>query len=743
MKRDFCLESIIGSLFLVAFSMQALAQTPYPGPVDSEKIYPGPDSTPVVLLPTAGGLTTRTAYTGIATVGWGEIAFDEFIDCTPDQANRWSNTWFLSNGQTFSGWWPVGGNVQNSTSHTLNSYPPDLDTTLTCRWNNALLHDSSKGIKPTKIQLMFPLWLDLADSQDKVIVTLRGWLNSSNRTTILYERTFTRNDQNDTHIVEIDSGEMPYTLAYWQHLELQFHFQSDSSYQTTVGAMIGNVKIQVKRDTPLYSCDEWNTNATDVNRLGLNLGYRVPGTETFYIRSEDPRVLFDLQKIGINWVRFVFYPEPNDGDDPDLLYDLDYTRYDYMIKNLCDRKIGIIPVIGIESIIGVGTQQTDFLTMHGFSDLNRFLGAPETNAYSFRALFKKRLTELNQHYPDIQNWEILNEPDLVSFLTTFPGTFSEFLAIADAILTNDTIILGGLSNTWNQSGVPFLRNEYGNANTRLMFSASFDQLGVHPYTDGFGRGISPDDYFYHLDSDQNGQMLLDPLRDRMKEADLQGEKIIQITEFGFDTATPTLPEVGRRAGGHPCAIKYGTLVTEAEQAQYLHSGTELLLNYPPKTDAVDKVIWYRYDDIFYAIPAAEYDSNCGGAVNWQEERLAYLPVENSIGVSRGVENQALIQHWFGIRSFTGQEKPAYCVLQQLSGVKTACLDATTKLDYHFHLPVVLRTGRALPRTVMAESVPTVIVRQGERSDSASINSLLFLIFSMLSLMGYFVARRGK
>ena len=585
--------------------------------------------------------------------------------------------------------------------------------------------------------LNLPTWLNLADNTDRLTITLRTVYGTNSNPHVLYSRTLTKLDQLQANgnLLNIDSGEQGFQLTKGKSLELLFQFQTNGSTQTTVGAMIGKFSLQAKRTVDSNSCN--NQEIGTLNRLGLNLGYRVPGKEQFYIRREDPRTLFDLQKTGINWVRFVFYPEQYD-DSADGLYDLDHDRYRYMINNLCDRKIKLIPVVGIESIIGIGEQQKNFLTTYRFVNLEAFLDADIANPHSFKALFKKRLEELTQKYPEMTDWEILNEPDLIPYFQTDPGRLSEILAIAKSVLGGDNIIFGGLSNTWDDKAKLFLEKEYEAQKNRL--SNSYDQLGVHPYTDdGIGRGIDPRKYFY----DSNGRLtVLNSLIDVMKSNDSYGAKTIQITEFGFNTATPKLPE-DSVSGANPCEMEYQTLVSEQEQADYLQSGTELLLNYNAPSNAVDKVIWYRYDDIYYGIPWQNFNPTCRAQASWQEQRVAYLPISQETAISRQ-SGEAVIQHWFGILDPFGNEKPAYCALQQLTGVKTVC--QLSNRSHSFYLPLLVYTDTPLPtiRTI-SETVPTAI-RQSlptfrARESEQLISFFLFFLCSLLTIL--FFQRRSS
>ena len=110
-NRHLIFVSIFLSIVVTFFSLKVLAQTPYPGPTDSVDPYPAPNAT----LPAAA--PSSTTYEGIVTLDWGEIAFDDFVRCTSTDTNRWSQTaLYQGPTQLFSGWWPVGGTVQESIS---------------------------------------------------------------------------------------------------------------------------------------------------------------------------------------------------------------------------------------------------------------------------------------------------------------------------------------------------------------------------------------------------------------------------------------------------------------------------------------------------------------------------------------------------------------------------------------------------------------------------------------------------
>ena len=704
------LSFVFLSLFFFAcFPLLVFAQTPYPGPTDVVvDPYPAPDA-PGSAATTLQPAEPNTPYTGIATMGYGEIAFNDVARCNSDQSGRWSQTYFTNYqvNETIYGLWPVGGSVRDSYGNP-KQYPPNLNTTLSCRWDASLLRTDANQ----SIRLKLKLWVNFPanDTNDKLQINLVV-VNWDKTTANLYERTITRADQLATsNILTISSEDINVPTNYGQSIELRLKFQSNSTSQAQVGIMVNDISVQLGRPFDWMRCSD--ITETTLNRVGINLGYRVPGSELFYIREEDPRLLYDLQKLGVNWVRFAFYPENADSNG-DALYDLNLDRYSYLIGNLCDRGIKIIPVVGIESLIGIGQMQSNFFNNpsvqnKGIHNLTQFLNADETNPYSFKALFKKRLQELKTRYGSsiITHWEILNEPDIMPDLLVTPGRFSEFLAIAKSVLSpEDKIILGGLSNPWDTSGGVFFENEY-NAQKQLL-SNSYDQLGVHPYTDnGYTRGINPEEYFY-----SSGQLtVLQSLLDIMRLNDHYQIKPVQITELGFDTAKPSLPTLGGVGGANPCEMRYGTLVSQVEQANYLKSGSELLLqNY---AGTVDKVIWYRYDDIFYAIPASNFDPNCGQAAAWQEDRLVYLPIESRPALGRGSPNGYTIQHWFGIRDVWGDEKPAYCALQQVATQNDMiCAIIQQALPYHSHLPIIVDERVDLPLTrAITESVPTAILQ---------------------------------
>ena len=717
-----------------------LTPTPITVPMDAYPIEPADSPTSIQSENPITTTNSPIAYEGLPTVGLGNIAFSEHLNCSisSNQERKWAHSSFNVSGYgAFSGYWPGGpDSVQPSGSSIVIPYPNDLDTSLACQWNAANIHwqDSitQQKIPPKQLRATFQLWLDLVDTDSVTVTISRG---TSRKITPIWSKSYSKGEMPTNHLLAVDTGLLNYGgNDPTENLFISYKFISNATGQSKVGVMVGNLKMYISHgDTPYNTCDAWETTHSGVNRVGINLGYRVPGQETFYINPDDPQVLYDLQNLGVNWVRFVFMPKPSNLDgtaldeNNDGLDDIDHGGYRYMIENLCERKINIVPVLGIESLIGIGAQQNDFLISHGFINTQ---GKPSLTLFIRSPLFldmlQNRAKELAIQYPKIKNWEILNEPDIMDGFRDNSGRYAETVTVAKeaikAIIPDAKIIMGGLSNTWRFSGIPFLQNEY-RSNVNLL-SQGFDELGVHPYTDGSSRGISPKIYFYATDSGVG--MILDPLTDIMMSADKVNNttKPIQITEIGFDTASKTKPIPGSlsTAGGNPCSIRYGTLITPDEQKQYLKEAYEILLPH----NRVDKVIWYRYDDIYQAIPAEEIDLDCQqDNAGWQQERFLSVPIgaEDRIPTRQvGDTTYVYLQHWFGIRDIRGNLKPAYCALQEVTK------SGLCPLGHPIFLPIIELSRPPLPSITLSENsrVPTGITLR--RQQILSSNSWWITLF---------------
>lgn len=571
-------------------------------------------------------------------VGWGRVSSGRehgnggcsSVDNTNNVINRKWDASSFSFGNTLStGIWPASGGSSPLflyANGTIAQYPPNLDTTLTCIWSGYDLWSDDINYNGTgnnfsaTIRFEFDLILNVgSDDRLEMVASLRKsdgtWVDqtsqifdSSHPESSSALRTFhVQTDEITVNHNDVDGG-------HWDRARITFRFVSDESDEATIGAFLSNIRLWGQRGTePRSSCDELDSSPdSQASRVGINIGYRVPGIELPYIRPDDLTTLYDLQKLGIGWVRFVIVPEFDANNEPYI----DYESYRFMINNLCDRGISVILIIGIETVEGTNLGRRFPEVTDEQEIYQGILGNP-----NFISAFRAQADELSTEFPDVLHWEILNEPDLIQFFLDENVLYADILSSAnDAIKSNNpssTVIMGGVSSTWFGQialgkGYSFLDNVYTNANP--IFSNGFDDLGIHPYTDeGVYRGLSPNDYFFDVDKEisQNGSVtIFDPIRDLMIDVDTNGAKPIQITEIGFNTGLASdgsfePPDIERGiAGVTPGEVANASLATEAQQATYLNEAYSILFGESANASSslaindVDKVIWYRYDDIF-------------------------------------------------------------------------------------------------------------------------------------------------
>lgn len=187
-------------------------------------------------------------------------------------------------------------------------------------------------------------------------------------------------------------------------------------------------------------------------------------------------------------------------------------------------------------------------------------------AYPDSAAFQSFFAAALARYPQIQAWELWNEPNLGRFSKPRPDPagFVELLRAArrasDSVGSRAKLIAGGLAPGADIDIVPWINQVAIRGGLALI-----DGLGVHPYS-----SVSPDD-------PRSWMMQLQALHDRLADmghADLP----LWLTEYGAPTV--------------PVANGYGPALTEAQQAERLQTAFALATRF----DWIENLTWYEYRD---------------------------------------------------------------------------------------------------------------------------------------------------
>jgi polysaccharide biosynthesis protein PslG len=180
----------------------------------------------------------------------------------------------------------------------------------------------------------------------------------------------------------------------------------------------------------------------------------------------------------------------------------------------------------------------------------------------FEAFFAAAL----RRYPQIQAWELWNEPNLGRFSKPGPdpARFVEFLRAArharDAVGSHAKLVAGGLAPGADIDIVSWINQVAIRGGLRLI-----DGLGIHPYS-----SVSPDD-------PRSWMMQLEALHDRLADAG-RPDLPLWLTEYGAPTT--------------PVANGYGPALTEAQQGERLATAFALATRF----DWIENLTWYEYRD---------------------------------------------------------------------------------------------------------------------------------------------------
>jgi hypothetical protein len=194
------------------------------------------------------------------------------------------------------------------------------------------------------------------------------------------------------------------------------------------------------------------------------------------------------------------------------------------------------------------------------SDSGELWTYPDSDA--FESFFGAAL----RRYPQIQAWELWNEPNLGRFSTPRPDSaaFVAFLRAArharDAVGSRAKLIAGGLAPGADIDIVSWINQVAIRGGLRLI-----DGLGIHPYS-----SVSPDD-------PRSWMMQLQAVHERLADMG-RPDLALWLTEYG----APTVSVVNG----------YGPALSEAQQAERLATAFALATRF----DWIENLTWYEYRD---------------------------------------------------------------------------------------------------------------------------------------------------
>lgn len=317
----------------------------------------------------------------------------------------------------------------------------------------------------------------------------------------------------------------------------------------------------------LFSCRASLPNSTPRNSPLLL------GTNAILYDAQDAGLIDSLGSSGSVSARVTFYwsdIEPTDGN-------WQFARYDDLVKRATDANI---PLLGI---VAYAMKRVSAAAANMQGDPWALSFCPPDDIGQF-ATFAGMVAA---RYPQVQYWEVWNEPNTTNFWrpSPDPARYVELLQLSYAAIKaanpNAVVVLGGLSpGTGNgqvntTTAVSFLESVYRDGGKNY-----FDAVGFHPYNDG----APPDSYLADY---------VNSVHEVMTE-NADGNKPVWITEIGWYAGTG------------------GNAVSEAQQADYLSRAFTILgdLNF------VQRVYWYNLKD--YSNPSTPVTpsppSACGPGV---------------------------------------------------------------------------------------------------------------------------------
>jgi polysaccharide biosynthesis protein PslG len=180
--------------------------------------------------------------------------------------------------------------------------------------------------------------------------------------------------------------------------------------------------------------------------------------------------------------------------------------------------------------------------------------------------FEEYFAALLRHYPEIQAWELWNEPNFERFSkpSVDPAGFVRFLRSArkvrDAVGSHAKLISGGVAPGGAMDIFSWVDQIALRGGLNLI-----DGLGVHPYS-----GVSPDDT-------RSWMMQLEALHRRLGKLG-RPDLPLWLTEYGA-------PSISVANG-------YGPPLTEAQQADRLRKAFALATRF----DWIENLTWYEFQD---------------------------------------------------------------------------------------------------------------------------------------------------
>jgi hypothetical protein len=187
-------------------------------------------------------------------------------------------------------------------------------------------------------------------------------------------------------------------------------------------------------------------------------------------------------------------------------------------------------------------------------------------AFPYSRPFEDFFAAALRRYPQIQAWELWNEPNFERFAKPRPdpAAFVEFLRAArrarDSVGSRAKLISGGLAPGGDIDIVPWVNEVAMRGGLSLI-----DGLGVHPYS-----VLEPDD-------PRSWMMQLEALHERLAELG-RPDLPLWLTEYGAPTV--------------PVANGYAPALTEQQQADRLRTAFALATRY----DWIENLTWYEYRD---------------------------------------------------------------------------------------------------------------------------------------------------
>jgi len=179
----------------------------------------------------------------------------------------------------------------------------------------------------------------------------------------------------------------------------------------------------------------------------------VPSLTTWSPTALETTTFDDLGRLGVETVRLPFVEAP-DGE-------VDLVLYDALVTMLTERGIGILGVVGPETL----TSTTAW--------------ASET----YRTAFARRVKSLAARYTDVTRWEVWPEPDAAATRLA-PDDYALLLSAVAPGLSAATTVLGSIGPAGLQTGENYLSDLYASPAAQLHLAANgafpWDRVSITP-----------------------------------------------------------------------------------------------------------------------------------------------------------------------------------------------------------------------------------------------------------------------